>query len=279
MLGYVKAYKPELRIKEFEMYKAVYCSLCRHLGKEYGFLTRFTLSYDFTFLAILNMSLADDVPQTERRCCVCNPLKKCTYCKASENSLDFPAAASVIMVYYNVLDNVCDEKGIKKAAYWLLSAMLSRPHKKAAKKYPLVEDTVHSYVTKQAELERADCKDMDMAAAPTSDALGTLFALCGREESDKRALSRLGYCVGKYIYLLDALCDIDEDIKLGRYNPLTAYEDGKERAKRNIYMCINEAINAFEVINIKQLKNILGNIIYLGLEDAFKRSISDEGSV
>ena len=55
MFGYVKACTPELKIKEFETYKAVYCSLCKKLGKSYGILSRFTLSYDFTFLAILNM--------------------------------------------------------------------------------------------------------------------------------------------------------------------------------------------------------------------------------
>ena len=57
MFGYVRACKPELKIKEYETYKAVYCSLCRLMGREYGLWSRFTLSYDFTFLALLNMSL------------------------------------------------------------------------------------------------------------------------------------------------------------------------------------------------------------------------------
>ena len=77
MFGYVKAYKPELRIKEFEFYKAVYCSLCRDLGKKYGIVSRFSLSYDFTFLALLNMSLKNGCNEIERKSCVFNPLKKC----------------------------------------------------------------------------------------------------------------------------------------------------------------------------------------------------------
>lgn len=279
MLGYIKAYKPELRIKEYEMYKAVYCSLCRHLGKEYGFHLRFTLSYDFTFYSLLYMALADTPCTTEQKMCVCNPLKKCTYCKGSENVLDLPAAASVIMVYYKALDNVCDEKGIKKLLYRLLLLLLSHPHKKAANKYPEVEEIVHRYIKEQEKAEKHPDSNMDMAAAPTSDALSELFSLCGKEEGDKRALSRLGFCMGRYIYLLDAVCDLEEDKKKGRYNPLSSCEDAKMRAECNIYMCINEAINAFELINIKQYKNILGNIIYMGMEDTFKRSKTNEKSV
>ena len=85
--------------------------------------------------------------------------------------------------------------------------------------------------------------------------------------------------MGRYIYMLDAVCDLEEDKKKGRYNPLSSCEDALIRAKRNIYMCINEAINAFELINIKQYKNILGDIIYMGMEDTFKRSKTNEKSV
>ena len=74
MFGFVKAYKPELRVKEFDFYKAVYCSLCRDLGKKYGIVARFSLSYDFTFLSLLHMSLTDGCTAIERKRCVCNPL-------------------------------------------------------------------------------------------------------------------------------------------------------------------------------------------------------------
>lgn len=77
MFGYVRACKPELKIKEYETYKAVYCSLCRLMGREYGLWSRFTLSYDFTFLALLNMAMTDGCDPVERGRCFFNPLKKC----------------------------------------------------------------------------------------------------------------------------------------------------------------------------------------------------------
>ena len=279
MLGYIKAYKPELRMKEYETYKAVYCSLCKQMGKRYGFLTRFTLSYDFTFLALLNMSLAKDVCSLEKGRCTCNPLKKCVYCKGGEALLSMPSAASVIMVYYNIRDNVDDERGIKRLFYRFLSLLFKRAHKKAAADFPEIEKAVWQYVTAQSAVEKSGKNDIDAAAAPTSEVLAKIFPLCSADERDKRALTRLGYCLGKYIYLTDARADLEEDRKTGRYNPLAAYEDGAERAERNVYMCIHESIGAFELIDIRQFKNILGNIIYMGLEDTYKRSLQNEKSV
>ena len=67
MFGYIRVDKSELKIKDYEMYKAVYCTLCRKLGRKYGILSRLTLSYDFTFLALLNMSLKNSCDMIERK--------------------------------------------------------------------------------------------------------------------------------------------------------------------------------------------------------------------
>ena len=85
MFGYIRISKPELKVKEYEMYKAVYCSLCKYLGKEYGILSRLTLSYDFTFLALLNMSLKDGCENFHKGRCAFNPIKKCNYCENDKN--------------------------------------------------------------------------------------------------------------------------------------------------------------------------------------------------
>ena len=135
MFGYVRACKPELKIKEYETYKAVYCSLCRLMGREYGLWSRFTLSYDFTFLALLNMAMTEGCDPVERGRCFFNPLKKCNYCKNSE-PLYMPAAAAMIMCYYKLLDNISDEKGIKKIGYIIIKPLFKRANKKAAKKFP-----------------------------------------------------------------------------------------------------------------------------------------------
>ena len=278
MLGYIKACKPELKIKEFEIYKAVYCSLCKRLGKSYGILSRFTLSYDFTFLAFLNMSLQDGCVTFENKRCPFNPLKKCNYCKETD-ALDMPAAAAMIMLYYKILDNISDERGFKKIGYYMLKPVFSGAHKKAANAYPQIEEAVSKYIKEQNALEKAGCTSIDEAADPTAKVMQKILSLCSEDESQKRVLDRMGYCLGRYVYLLDAACDLEDDLKSGSYNVLKTEVKGetkqfvKDRITPQLYICANEAAYAFELLDIKKYKPILGNIIYLGLEDTFKKEL------
>ena len=280
MFGYVRACKPELKIKEYETYKAIYCSLCKKLGKSYGILARFTLSYDFTFLALLNMSLKSGCDGFEQKRCPFNPLKKCNYCK-NLDAVDMPAAAAMIMLYYKILDNIADERGIKKFGFWCLKPIFSAAHKKAAKKYPHIEEAVAEYIAAQNALEDRDCKSIDEAADPTAKVMEKILAFCSDDDVQKRVLSRMGYCLGRYIYLLDAAVDLPQDIKCGSYNVLKNIDPNEvnERIKSQLYFCSNETARAFELLDIKKYKTILGNIVYLGLEETFLKELNHERSV
>ncbi len=273
MFGYIRAAKPELRVKEFEMYKAVYCSLCRNLGKSYGVISRFTLSYDFTFLALLNMALTEGCDGIERKRCAFNPLKKCNYCKNTE-SLKMPSAVAMIMLYYKIKDNLQDEKGFRKLGAACLMPVFYSAHKKAAREYPMLEKSVKDYIAEQNALENAGCTELDKAADPSARVLSEILRCCSEDAIQQRVLERLGYCIGRYIYILDAACDLEKDIKHNSYNVLKfGDENVTERVKPQLYFCINEAAKAFELLDIKKYKSILGNIIYLGLEETFKKEL------
>ena len=73
MFGYVKPFKPHMRICEYDTYKAVYCGLCKILGKEYGFVSRMTLSYDFAFLGLMALALNDSPAEIEPQRCIAHP--------------------------------------------------------------------------------------------------------------------------------------------------------------------------------------------------------------
>lgn len=277
MFGYVKAYKPELRIKEFEMYKAVYCSLCKELGKKYGIVSRFSLSYDFTFLSLLHLSLRDGCVSTERKQCVCNPLKACNFLKGGELP-SMPTAAAQIMLYFKLSDNIEDEGFFKSLLYRLLRLLSKKGYKKASNEFPELNFLFLEYLKSQKEVEKSSLQNFDAAADPTAKMLSKLFAMCSNDD-ETRALERLGYCLGRWIYLMDAAADLENDIKKGRYNPLSdeakSQADLKEflnsRLLAQLNICIKEAAAAFELLDIKRFKNILGNIIYLGLEDSQKQ--------
>ncbi len=268
LFGYIKISKGELKIKEYELYRGVYCSLCKALGKNYGLWSRFTLNYDFTFLSLLNLSLKEDCDKFTQKGCPFNPLKKCQFCD-NIDAFHMPSAAAMIMSYYKLLDNIEDEKGIKKIGYLILKPLLKLANNKAAIQYPNVETIVKEYITQQTRLEKENCLEVDIIADPTAKALSQILMLCSDDTAQKRVLERLGYCLGRYIYLLDAFCDLKEDTEKGRYNVLKNIPQVQlnEYIKSQIYFCINEAIKAFELLDIKKYKSVLGNIVYLGLED------------
>ena len=272
MFGYIKVSKGELKIKEYELYRGVYCTLCKVLGKNYGLVSRFTLNYDFTFLALLNLSLKDGCDKFSKKGCTFNPLKKCNFCNNTDG-FQMAAAAAMIMTYYKLLDNIADEKGIKKLFYLSLLPFIKSANKKASNKYPDVEKIISDYITKQNLLEKENCSDTDKAADPTAVALSKILMLCSDDSSQKRVLERLGYCLGRYIYLTDAYFDLEKDIKTGSYNVLKnkPLEETENYTKSQIYFCINEATKAFELLDIKKYKTILGNILYLGLEDTMQK--------
>ena len=282
MFGYVKAYKPELRIKEFEFYKAVYCSLCRDLGKKYGLVSRFSLSYDFTFLALLSMSLECGDAPTSRKRCVCNPLKKCNFL-CSDCLPPMSAAAAQIMLYSKLNDNIADEGFLKATFYRVLKLFSKKGYKKACAEYPNLKMIFDEYIAAQNAVENSNLQDADKAADPTAKMLSKLFALCS-PNGETRALERLGYCMGRWIYLLDAAADLKQDIKKGRYNPFineakekqNINEFLKDRVLGSLNICIAEAEAAFELIDIMRFKNILGNIIYIGLEDSQNQILNKE---
>ena len=72
-----KGIQARVEVRDYEQYKAVYCSLCKTLGREYGLFARLTLSYDFTFAALLRLALSGECPGFHKSRCPFNPFAKC----------------------------------------------------------------------------------------------------------------------------------------------------------------------------------------------------------
>lgn len=277
MFGYIQPKREELKLKEFELYKAVYCSLCKVLGKNYGFFARITLSYDFTFLSLLKLSLKDGCNNIERKNCVYNPLKKCNYLKESSDDLDYTAAAAATLLYFKILDNVNDEAGVKKLFYKFISLIYKSSYKKAKVKFPTLALKAEEYIALQTKLENENCCNLDMIAEPTAVFLGNVMKEL--DPSQEKALYYLGYNIGKWLYLTDCFADIEDDFKKKKYNPLLKEGNTKkyaaERLKNVLDFSQVEAAKAFELLKIYKYKDILGNIIYLGLDNSRKNILKE----
>ncbi|MEG1887049.1 MAG: DUF5685 family protein [Oscillospiraceae bacterium] len=273
MFGYIRAYKPDMRFREYETYKAIYCSLCKELGRSYSPLARLSLSYDFTFMAMLYMSLSEGCTGYEKKRCVANPLKKCMYCKSELVELKYTAAAAMVLGEYKISDNIADSGFVKSILYRVVHPLFKSWRKKALRDFPFLEQIVLEYAQSQNTVEKNAVTGIDRAAEPTANALKAIFAACSDDECVKADLAMMGFCLGKWVYLIDVGADLEDDTKKGSYNPIKRetevekpLEYARERLTPTLNVCMVECAKAFEQLPIKKYKPILENILYMGLE-------------
>lgn len=266
MFGYIKTHRPELKVKEDEAYKGIYCSLCRTLGKRYGLMSRLFLSYDSTFLALALMALSDEKVCFEQKRCPFNPSKKCNFCKNESIELNFAADVSVLLLYHKIKDNISDSTLFKAILYRILLLLVTASYKKAVKNCPQGAIIITEYMIRQAVVEEKQTASIDEAAEPTAMLLAELYAF-GEEDADAgRLRSQVGYHLGRWVYMIDAFDDLEKDRKSGNYNPfLLSGQDNYEKIKGDLLMTAGELAKAYELLKIKKFNTIIENVIYDGL--------------
>lgn len=270
MFGYVKVYQPELKMGEFEHYRGVYCALCRRLGKRYGLFAQWSLSYDFTFLALLRLALFDNCAGFQKKRCPYNPLKKRTCCCDTEQ-LDVAADAAVLLTYHKLRDTIADSGFIKRWCARLVLPMAANDRRRCRKRHPDWDEAVAACMRKQAALEHEKVASTDAAAEPTAELLSFLFSLDAKDEKQRRVLQRLGYCMGRWVYLIDAADDLENDRQSGNYNPflLSAPEADlaalRERAGASLNGSLAECQAAYELLDVRRFDGILRNVLNFGL--------------
>lgn len=287
MFGYVRVYKPELKMAEYEHYQAVYCSLCKQLGKRYGLLARMTLSYDFTFLALLLMALDDGCAGFQTGRCAFNPLKKRACC--CENAhIEFSADAATLLVYYKVKDNIADRGFFRSVPARFLLPFAALARRKAAKKQPELDRLIRECMNEQAAVEKAGICSIDAAAEPTARLMSAIFQSKATDEIQKRILDRFGYCLGRWVYLTDAVDDLEEDLKQQSYNPYILarslergeeqeLEDTRQFALLTLNACLAECLAAYNLLTIHRFDGILRNILELGIPAVQKQVVTKKG--
>lgn len=292
MFGYVRPYKSEMLVREYDQYKAAYCQLCKELGKSFGIGARFILSYDCTFYAMLAIGVTGSELSLHRGKCKMNPLKKCSYIASYGEEYKKAAALSVIMTYHKLRDTISDDSFRKSFASRLAFPFMKRKYKKAAEMYPFIAKTVEEAMADQQEAEKDPQSSIDRCCEPTAHMLSVLFEeLAGCDERQRPVLRQIGYFLGRWIYAMDAADDLREDLQTGSFNPfihklsLQHYlpENGKKRSvqllsgdeRKKAELYCNEVLNTniamiLPALNLLELQNfgaIIENIIKKGLPE------------
>jgi len=266
MFGYIRPYTGELKVRQNDKYKAIYCGLCKSLGRNCSQSTRFALQYDMAAFAYLIGELAGERFEITRQNCVAHPLKVRPMAKDNA-TLKYCANITSLLAYNKLGDMWLDEKKLYAP---IGKVMLNNGYKKSKHNLALLDtemtkqlDILHGYEKKGEE-----CFDYPaLTTAQIMESIGHNAPI--EDEKVKRALSSLLKNLGIWLYLADAADDISDDIKKGNYNPLikngAPYKENIELAKEVMTYSLVQAAKARDLLPLKDAGDFIDNIIYLSL--------------
>lgn len=271
MFGYVRINKMDLTFREYEHYKAYYCGLCKYLKRNHTELSRMTINYDITFLIVLLSSIYQPSAQVFHEKCIVDPVKKKKH--IINEITEYAASMNILLAYYKLEDDVNDEGDIKSR---LVRRAYRKSFKTAYDKYPQKADFIKTCLGELRSLEEDQSTSIDQTSNCFARLLEEIFDYKDDEYRDR--LRKVGFNIGKYIYIMDAYEDLDQDLEKGRYNPFSSYKDDREglkvRVDKLIGMTLARLEEAILNLDIKVNKSIIDNIIYSGVYLRYKGLIN-----
>ena len=178
------------------------------------------------------------------------------------------ADMNVLLAYYNLLDDWEDEKNY--AAFTAAKA-LKKSVTRIEASYPRQTKAVQDYLEKLHACEKENNPDLDLAAGYTGEVMAEIYI--PEEDIWSDDLRQVGFYIGKFIYLMDALDDVEKDKKSGNYNPFLSIADQpdfEKTAEKILLMMTAEASRAFEKLPILENVDILRNILYAGIWEKYE---------
>lgn len=247
MFGYIRPVHEELLVKEYGLYRAVYCGLCRYGGKHISHFTRFFLNYDFVALALLRLSLTDEKASVEFKRCPYHFKKRNTLC--ADGSYDLTCASFAILMYYKAVDDINDSKGFKRFFKKLIKPFF-KYIKSRVKGYEDLDSYIKEKLLELQNFEKAKSGLIDEVADCFASIIEHIAAY-GLKGEKQQIAAQCGYHIGRYIYLIDAVDDIYDDNKNGNYNPLIIKYGSVDQANihiEEIKTTIIDSMNAFSSV-------------------------------
>lgn len=293
MFGYIKVYSPELKMREMDCYRGIYCGLCRTQGKCTGQCSRLTLSYDFAFMALVRTALDGEQIRLEYRRCPLHPAHRRPMA-CSNGAMRLTALSASLLAWHKLQDDCRDEARLSRKS---LRARLAMPcaasaRRRALRHAPLpaaagadtphptadgtgldslISDAMHSLY----ELEAKAPPSVDEPAQLFGELLSRLLAY-GLEGNTARIARTIGLHTGRWIYILDAAEDYADDIRHGRYNPfrcllpaapLSLPEENRESIRLALRAEAGGISDALDLLDIpdRNAEGVIRNIVNEGM--------------
>lgn len=278
MFGYVIPDKNNMYIKDFNVFQAYYCGLCKALSHSGSQLSRLCTNYDTTFYNALLHSLTDTEVKIERKLCLINGKKKPVI--VTDDLTRKVADLSVLLVYYNALDDVHDGKKSRAAVVGVLAAR----KRAAARRLKEADALMKESFRKLDILEKRNSAQLDLVA----DCFASLMRDVTRTliPTDEH-IDTFMYNLGRLVYFFDAADDVEKDAKKGRYNPLIAaygkcdtkaefLEKNAQELDFLLRSTYNKLVGAYNHMHIVVSEGMLSNTVYLGLNMQMERLLKGD---
>ncbi len=261
MFGYVTVNQKELKYKEFDLYHAYYCGLCRTLREKFGVTGQFSLTYDCTFLVMFLTGLYEPEEEHKKQKCILHPTKGAACVK--NVFTEYAADMTILLSYYKCMDDWKDEHKADRYAY---AKLIEKGFLRVKEQYPEKSEKIADLFEKIAACEKAGEESIDKVSGLFGEILAEIFDY--RQDEWQTSIRRMAFFLGKFVYLIDAYEDLEKDKKSDNYNPFRyvkqddAYE---ENCRKILAMMMAECCKQFEKLPIITNVEILRNVLYSGV--------------
>lgn len=265
MFGYVIINQSDLSEEELLRYRQCYCGLCHSLKERSGNLSRLMLTFDLTFLTLLLQALYEKEESENTGPCIIHPFKKQSWWQSEIT--DYAADMTVLLGYQKLMDDWNDD--CNPLRLWE-SLPFKRYYRRIAQQYPRQSEVLEDRMAKLSFMEIQGEQDPDKAAGLFGDIMAEIFVY--QEDYWSDTLRKMGQALGRFIYLMDAVVDLEKDRKTGNYNPLKELPDAKDNHYRDfLEMLLGETVYYFDRLPIVGDVQIIKNILCSGVWSEYMR--------
>ncbi|MDY2960117.1 MAG: DUF5685 family protein [Hornefia sp.] len=266
MIGYIEPEKRELKFREYDVYNGYYCGLCKEVGETYGQVCRMWLSDDMAFLAMFLGALTDAEDKIKYEHCILHPMKKKPV-EVEAQSVKYASDMMMILRGEKFIDDLRD--GDKSKWIGKLTG-IARKYEKAANLHPAEAKGINDALQTLYGYEVPGKSNVRYMAEAFGKMMEIVFTGYPIAKEQELSIGSFADNLGKWLYMIDVFDDFEDDKKEKRFNPIcdlgiTDRNRAKDLAEPALYFYLGEILKAYELIEFKKNKDIIDNVVYLGL--------------
>ena len=260
------------------------CGLCAHYGQAYRTRTRMLAATDPSLLLVMAEAISEaPFERTRVRCPLTLKLTKRRAFDPESSLVATIAELQLALAGEKLLDDRLDREGLlsRLAASFLERDLAAGRSRLGDHGFPVGQ--LQETLRRQRELESNPVSDLDALSSPTSEALGLVSGWLASSLSlgieEVANCRRFGETLGRLLYMVDALYDLERDRIEQRFNPIDAALGHLSPRRMHFLSGLIEGLvtahhDAFRRLPLHRHGETLESSLVLGLADKARSGLS-----